>query len=140
MKKKILALFLCCVMVIGLLPATLAFAAETELKVDADTVSLKTTQMKTLTADAGELTGRYQWQIQAGEGVWVNILGANEKTLTLNYGLVASLLLNNTARIRCRMTTDGKTLDSNVVTVEIQPDAAVRQAPAMSPAIGTVTM
>ena len=139
MKKKILALFLCCVMVIGLLPATLAFAAETELKVDADTVSLKTTQMKTLTADAGELTGRYQWQIQAGEGVWVNILGANEKTLTLNYGLVASLLLNNTARIRCRMTTDGKTLDSNVVTVEIQADTAVRKAPAMSPAIGTVT-
>lgn len=139
MKKKILALFLCCVMVIGLLPATLAFAAETELKVDADTVSLKTTEMKTLTADAGELTGRYQWQIQAGEGVWVNILGANEKTLTLNYGLVASLLLNNTARIRCRMTTDGKTLDSNVVTVEIQHDAAVRKAPAMSPAIGMVT-
>ena len=138
MKKKILALFLCCVMVIGLLPATLAFAAETELKVDADTVSLKTTETKTLTADAGELTGRYQWQIQAGEGVWVNILGANEKTLTLNYGLVASLLLNNTARIRCRMTTDGKTLDSNVVTVEIQHDAAVRKAPAMSPAIGTV--
>lgn len=140
MKKKILALFLCCVMVIGLLPATLAFAAETELKVDADTVSLKTTQMKTLTADAGELTGRYQWQIHdTGNDIWVNILGANEKTLTLNYGLVASLLLNNTARIRCRMTTDGKTLDSNVVTVEIQPDAAVRKAPAMSPAIGTVT-
>ena len=139
MKKKILALFLCCVMVIGLLPATLAFAAETELKVDADTVSLKTTQMKTLTADAGELTGRYQWQIHdTGSDVWVNILGANGKTLTLTYGLVANLLSGGAAEIRCRMTTDGKTLDSNVVTVEIQPDAAVRKAPAMSPAIGTV--
>ena len=143
MKKKILALFLCCVMVIGLLPATLAFAAETELKVDADTVSLKTTETKTLTADAGELTGRYQWQIHdTGSDVWVNILGANGKTLTLTYGLVANLLSGGAAEIRCRMTTDGKTLDSNVVTVEIQPDAAVAKAPAkapaMSPAIGTV--
>ena len=141
MKKKILALFLCCVVVLGLLPTTLAFADETELKVDADTVSLKTTQMKTLTADAGELTGRYQWQIHdTGSDVWVNILGANGKTLTLTYGLVANLLSGGAAEIRCRMTTDGKTLDSNVVTVEIQPDAAVRKAPAMSPAIGTVTM
>ena len=140
MKKKILALFLCCVMVIGLLPATLAFAAETELKVDADTVSLKTTETKTLTADAGELTGRYQWQIHdTGSDVWVNILGANGKTMTLTYGLVANLLSGGAAEIRCRMTTDGKTLDSNVVKVEIQHDAAVRKAPAMSPAIGTVT-
>ena len=140
MKKKILALFLCCVMVIGLLPATLAFAAETELKVDADTISLKTTETKTLTADAGELTGRYQWQIHdTGSDVWVNILGANGKTLTLTYGLVANLLSGGAAEIRCRMTTDGKTLDSNVVKVQIQTDTAVRKAPAMSPAIGTVT-
>ena len=143
MKKKILALFLCCVIVLGLLPTTLAFADETELKVSADTVSLKKSEKKDLTADAGTLSGTYQWQIQTGAGVWVNILGANGKTLTLKYGLVASLLQNNTARIRCHMTTDaGKALDSNVVTVEIQPDAAVAKAPAkapaMSPAIGTV--
>lgn len=145
MKKKILALFLCCVIVLGLLPTTLAFADETELKVSADTVSLKKSEAKDLTADAGTLSGTYQWQIQTGAGVWVNILGANGKTLTLKYGLVASLLQNNTARIRCHMTTDaGKALDSNVVTVEIQPDAvkvpakAPAKAPAMSPAIGTV--
>lgn len=143
MKKKILALFLCCVIVLGLLPTTLAFADETELKVSADTVSLKKSEKKDLTADAGTLSGTYQWQIQTGAGVWVNILGANGKTLTLKYGLVASLLQNNIARIRCHMTTDaGKALDSNVVTVEIQPDAAVAKAPAkapaMSPAIGTV--
>ena len=143
MKKKILALFLCCVIVLGLLPTTLAFADETELKVSADTVSLKKSETKDLTADAGTLSGTYQWQIQTGAGVWVNILGANGKTLTLKYGLVASLLQNNTARIRCHMTTDaGKALDSNVVTVEIQPDAAVAKAPAkapaMFPAIGTV--
>lgn len=47
MKKKILALFLCCVIVLGLLPTTLAFADETELKVSADTVSLKSPKRKT---------------------------------------------------------------------------------------------
>ena len=143
MKKKILALFLCCVMVAGLLPGTLetAFAAETELKINADTVSLNMSdKSKTLTADAGEITGRYQWQIQTGAGAWVNILGANGKTLTLSYGLVASLLRDNAAKIRCRMTTDaGNTLESNVVTVQIQSDTAARKAPAASPAVGTVT-
>ena len=142
MKKKILALFLCCVMVAGLLPGTLAtaFAAETELKINADTVSLKMSETKPLTADAGEVSGRYQWQIQTGAGAWVNILGANGKTLTLSYGLVASLLRDNAAKIRCRMTTDaGDTLESNVVTVQIQSDAAAANAPAASPAVGTVT-
>lgn len=143
MKKKILALFLCCAMVIGLLPGTLAsaFAAETELKVNADTVSLtKSGDGKTLTADAGTLSGSYQWQIQTGADVWVNILGANGKTLTLSYGLVASLLRDNAAKIRCRMTTDaGDTFESNVVTVQIQSDAAARKAPFASPAAGTVT-
>ena len=142
MKKKILALFLCCVMVAGLLPGTLAtaFAAETELKVNADTVWLKVSEMKTLTADAGEVSGSYQWQIQTGAGAWVNILGANGKTLTLSYGLVASLLRDNAAKIRCRMTTDADdTLESNVVTVQIQHDAAAANAPAASPAVGMVT-
>lgn len=156
--KKAIALMIGLILIVSLaLPGTLAVSTDqatanssltladgTELKVSPETVALQKSDDQKLTADAGTLTGTYQWQIQVSEGAWVNILGANEKTLTVTYGLVASLLLDNTAKIRCRMTTDGKTLDSNVVKVQIQADAAVAKAPAkapaMSPAIGTVTM
>ena len=153
--KKAIALMVGLVLIVSLaLPGTLAvstdqsaanstltLAGDTELKVSPETVALEKSREGKLTADAGTLTGTYQWQIQVSDGAWVNILGANEKTLTVTYGLVASLLLNDAARIRCHMTPDtGKALDSNVVTVQIQPDAAAAKAPAASPAIGTVTM
>ena len=147
MKKKLLALFLCCVMVFSLVPVALTMAFENGNGLQiygsngavAETVLLKRTDKMELTAVAETGSGNYQWQIRVSGDVWANIVGTNGNTLELSYGLVANALDNDAAEIRCKLTNDvGNVSYSNIVTVQIQPDSTVRRAPAASPAVGTV--
>jgi uncharacterized repeat protein (TIGR02543 family) len=147
MKKKLLALFLCCVMVFSLVPVALtsAFAAGNDFQIYssngtvAETVLLQMSKKMDLTAVAETGSGNYQWQIRVSGDVWANIVGTNGNTLELSYGLVANALDNDAAEIRCKLTNDvGNVSYSNIVTVQIQPDSTVRRAPAASPAVGTV--
>lgn len=146
MKKKLLALFLCCVMVFSLVPVALttAFAAGSGLQIYgsdgalAETVQLEKSEKTELTAVAETGSGNYQWQIHVSDDVWANIVGTNGNTLELSYGLVANALDNDAAEIRCKLTNDvGNVSYSNIVTVQIQPDS-VRSAAAASSAAGTV--
>lgn len=147
MKKKLLALFLCCVMVFSLVPVALtsAFATGDGFRIYssngtvAETVLLQMSKKMDLTAVAETGSGNYQWQIRVSGDVWANIVGTNGNTLELSYGLVANALDNDAAEIRCKLTNDvGNVSYSNIVTVQIQPDSTVRRAPAASPAVGTV--
>ena len=147
MKKKLLALFLCCVMVFSLVPVALtsAFAIGNDFQIYssngtvAETVLLQMSKKMDLTAVAETGSGNYQWQIRVNGDVWANIVGTNGNTLELSYGLVANALDNDAAEIRCKLTNDvGNVSYSNIVTVQIQPDSTVRRAPAASPAVGTV--
>ena len=147
MKKKLLALFLCCVMVFSLVPMafTTAYAAGNGLQIYgsngavAETVLLKMTDKTALTAVAATGSGSYQWQIHVSGDVWANIVGTNGNTLELSYALVANLLNGDTAEIRCKLTDDAGTDSySNTVTVQIQQSTAARKAPAASPTVGTV--
>ena len=147
MKKKLLALFLCCVMVFSLVTVALtsAFAAGNDFQIYssngtvAETVLLQMSKKMDLTAVAETGSGNYQWQIRVSGDVWANIVGTNGNTLELSYGLVANALDNDAAEIRCKLTNDvGNVSYSNIVTVQIQPDSTVRRAPAASPAVGTV--
>lgn len=147
MKKKLLALFLCCVMVFSLVPVALttAFAAGSGLQIYgsdgalAETVQLEKSEKTELTAVAETGSGNYQWQIRVSGDVWANIVGTNGNTLELSYGLVANALDNDAAEIRCKLTNDvGNVSYSNIVTVQIQPDSTVRRAAAAAPAAGTV--
>lgn len=147
MKKKLLALFLCCVMVFSLVPVALtsAFATGNGFQIYssngtvAETVLLQMSEKMDLTAVAETGSGNYQWQIRVSGDVWANIVGTNGNTLELSYGLVANALDNDAAEIRCKLTNDvGNVSYSNIVTVQIQPDSTVRRAPAASPAVGTV--
>ena len=147
MKKKLLALFLCCVMVFSLVPVALtsAFATGDGFQIYssngtvAETVLLQMSEKMDLTAVAETGSGNYQWQIRVSGDVWANIVGTNGNTLELSYGLVANALDNDAAEIRCKLTNDvGNVSYSNIVTVQIQPDSTVRRAPAASPAVGTV--
>lgn len=113
MKKKLLALFLCCALSFGLVTAALITpaAADSELmiyseNVAVDTVSVPKNEKKTLAA--GGLSGYYQWQIQVGGDVWANIAGATGAELEVGYALVANLLYGGTANIRCRVTAQPK--------------------------------
>lgn len=147
MKKKLLALFLCCVMVFSLVPVALtsAFTTGNDFQIYssngtvAETVLLQMSKKMDLTAVAETGSGNYQWQIRVSGDVWANIVGTNGNTLELSYGLVANALDNDAAEIRCKLTNDvGNVSYSNIVTVQIQPDSTVRRAPAASPAVGTV--
>lgn len=147
MKKKILALFLCCVMVVSLVPAALTTAFENGngLRIygsngaAAESVLLKRTDKMALKAVAETGSGSYQWQIHVSGDVWANIVGTSGNTLELSYGLVANLLSGDAAEIRCKLTNDvGNVSYSNTVTVQISPDTAMRRAAAAAPAFGTV--
>ena len=78
MKKKLLALFLCCALSFGLVTAALitpAAADEDFLVYGSDglvahTVELAKNNKLELTAVASTGSGVYQWQIQVGGDVW----------------------------------------------------------------------
>ena len=143
MKKKLLALFLCCALSFGLVTAALITpaAADSELmiyseNVAVDTVSVPKNEKKTLAA--GGLSGYYQWQIQVGGDVWANIAGATGAELEVGYALVANLLYGDTANIRCRVTGAAEEpVYSNTVTVQITDETPV-SAPAQAPKAPTV--
>ena len=143
MKKKLLALFLCCALSFGLVTAALITpaAADSELmiyseNVAVDTVSVPKNEKKTLAA--GGLSGYYQWQIQVGGDVWANIAGATSAELEVGYALVANLLYGGTANIRCRVTGAAEEpVYSNTVTVQITDETPV-SAPAQAPKAPTV--
>lgn len=143
MKKKLLALFLCCALSFGLVTAALITpaAADSELmiyseNVAVDTVSVPKNEKKTLAA--GGLSGYYQWQIQVGGDVWANIAGATGAELEVGYALVANMLYGGTANIRCRVTGAAEEpVYSNTVTVQITDETPV-SAPAQAPKAPTV--
>lgn len=145
MKKKLLALFLCCALSFGLVTAALitpAAADEDFLVYGSDglvvhTVELAKNNKLALTAVASTGSGVYQWQIQVGGDVWANISGANGVTLDVSYALVANLLYGGAANLRCRLTAGEVVKYTNTVTVQITDETPVT-APAQAPKAPTV--
>ncbi len=145
MKKKLLALFLCCALSFGLVTAALitpAAADEDFLVYGSDglvvhTVNLAKNNKLALTAVASTGSGVYQWQIQVGGDVWANISGANGVTLDVSYALVANLLYGGAANLRCRLTAGETVKYTNTVTVQITDETPVA-APAQAPKAPTV--
>ena len=142
MKKRIIALLLCCVMLLTLSPSLIATAtaedettpAQTEVTVSPAKADLPRNKKVTLTAQAKDAKS-YQWQIMAEDDLWVDISGETERTIQVSYAMVASLLNGSKAQLRCK--TDLGTTDPATVTVtEAQ---AVAAAPAKAaPKAGTV--
>lgn len=145
MKKKLLALFLCCALSFGLVTAALitpAAADEDFLVYGSDglvahTVELAKNNKLALTAVASTGSGVYQWQIQVGGDVWANISGANGVTLDVSYALVANLLYGGAANLRCRLTAGETVKYTNTVMVQITDETPV-SAPAQAPKAPTV--
>lgn len=150
MKKKLLALFLCCALSFGLVTAALitpAAADEDFLVYGSDGLVAHTVELAKnnlaknnkleLTAVASTGSGVYQWQIQVGGDVWANISGANGVTLDVSYALVANLLYGGAANLRCRLTAGEVVKYTNTVTVQITDETPV-SAPAQAPKAPTV--
>ena len=125
MKRKILSTIVCVALIMTLAFTSLVAAdAELTLTCNDEAVSaLELPKNETVALRAelnGEADGAYQWQILAGEDLWVNISGSDEAALTLRYGMVANLLKDNAADLRCRFTpADGEAIFSDVLTVTV---------------------
>lgn len=129
MKKKLVALFLCCALSFGLVTAALITpaSAETDFMIYDDkgtpitTVELAENGSVRVEALLNEsASGTFQWQIMA-RGVWANVVGATGSSLTLRYAMLANVLNGDgQATIRCRFTPLGaEAMYSNNVTVQM---------------------
>jgi uncharacterized repeat protein (TIGR02543 family) len=138
MKKKLIALLLCVVMVFSLAPAAFSTGVTLQVYSGEDPVSeVKLPANEKIELKAlGSGSGDYQWQIRVSDDVWANIVAEeqNEK-IELSYAMLANLLdAEGKAVIRCKLS-DGDT--SNNVTVQIVD--AVLENKDNAPAAGTVT-
>lgn len=131
MKKRLLALVLCCAVVIGLVPAmvTAAYTDGTRLIVtcgdSSDSVVLQQGETADLTAiyeDFMEEGDTLQWQ-KSQEGDWVNIPGETGEHL-----YVTSDMLDGQTGFRCTITgPEGNVTESNCVYVELAAQDEVPQ-------------
>ena len=133
MKKRLLSLFLCAVMIFGFVPGLAAAAKDTGLNIYCDDEQVSNIELPektpvTVNALLSESTaGSFQWQIRVSNGVWANIIGSSDNALTLRYAMVANLLNEDgQAVVRCRFTpVDGKAMYSNELTVQMVSDMAL---------------
>ena len=142
MKKRFLALLLCCAMVFGMMPGSLAqaFAAESDAPAicyngsAADTVDLPQNEKILLTVSGS--AADYQWQIESFGGQWANIAGSTGSALRLSYAMVANLLDGGEVSLRCRVTGEDGVAYTDPVTVTVTAPAA--SAPARFPSLGEI--
>ena len=140
MKKRFIALLLCCVMIFTLSPSLIASVAadddatptQTGVTVSPANADLPRNEKVTLTAQAKDAKS-FQWQIQAGKTLWVDISGETESTIQVSYAMVASLLSGNKVSLRCK--TDAGTSAAVPVTVtepqvELQAESQAESQPA----------
>lgn len=146
MKKRVIALALCLVMLATCLGA--GILAPTPVKLvdenGAAATSAAVPQLgrKTLTAsyaDATETTG-YQWQFSNDGDTWIDIYGETAQTCSLSYAKVKNMLdADGEAQLRC-VVTDGEdervssaatvTVDYSAQTAEAQSEVLEKAAPA----------
>ena len=142
MKKRFLALLLCCAMVFGMMPGSLAqaFAAESDAPAicyngsAADSVDLPQNEKILLTVSGS--AADYQWQIESFGGQWANIVGSTGSALRLSYAMVANLLDGGEVSLRCRVTGEDGVAYTDPVTVTVTAPAA--SAPARVPSLGEI--
>lgn len=142
MKKRFLALLLCCAMVFGMMPGSLAqaFAAESDAPAicyngsAADSVDLPQNEKILLTVSGS--AADYQWQIESFGGQWANIAGSTGSALRLSYAMVANLLDGGEVSLRCRVTGEDGVAYTDPVTVTVTAPAA--SAPARVPSLGEI--
>ena len=123
MKKRLIAFLLCFAMVMPILPVSAADGLSVKNDgASVTSVTLPIYEKEEITVDVNDTVSAagYQWQILVpGVNLWVNITGANGKTLELSYAMVASLLSGNSAQVRCQVTTASGDVYTDVVTVKI---------------------
>lgn len=131
--RRFLAFLLTAVMTFTLLAPVQAddlAAGETASAATVESVTLPVSEKVELNSDAA---GDSQWQIRAGDDLWVDISGADEATLQLSYSMVASLLTDGTAAVRCKTTNGDQVSYGSEYQVTVDFDAVPQFEPAPQP-------
>ena len=131
--RRLLAFLLTAVMTFTLLAPVQAddlTAGETAPAATVESVTLPVSEKVELNSDAA---GDSQWQIRAGDDLWVDISGADEATLQLSYSMVASLLTDGTAAVRCKTTNGDQVTYGEEYQVTVDFDAVPQFEPAQQP-------
>ena len=136
MKKRLIALLLCLVMLVTcmgvgvFMPPDIKLLSESGEEVSS--VSVPQSDRVQLTTDyksSGELG--YQWQLSADGKTWINIYGQTGESVQLSYAMVCNMLNDEgTAQVRC-MVTDGESeYASRAAEVSVDYSAPARPAQA----------
>lgn len=130
-RRRFLALLLCFAMIFNICPSipaqafsngTISVLHDGEA---ADDVVLPQNEKIQLEVDSRRLGNcEYQWQILAFDSIWVDIAGADSDTLELSNAMVASLLSDDEAAVRCKMSDGESVVYSSEVIVAVDYDAA----------------
>lgn len=89
---------------------------------------------------AADEADNYQWQIRVSDDLWVDISGADSSTLQLSYSMVANVLDDGTAMVRCK-STEGETVNySSETSVTVDYDAVPAFTPAEQPDPSTLVV
>lgn len=131
--RRLLAFLLTAVMTFTLLAPVQAddlTAGETAPAATVESVTLPVSEKIELNSDAA---GDSQWQIRAGDDLWVDISGADEATLQLSYSMVANLLTDGTAAVRCKTTNGDQVSYGSEYQVTVDFDAVPQFEPAPQP-------
>lgn len=131
--RRFLAFLLTAVMTFTLLAPVQAddlAAGETAPAATVESVTLPVSEKVELNSDAA---GDSQWQIRAGDDLWVDISGADEPTRQLSYSMVASLLTDGIAAVRCKTTNGDQVSYGSEYQVTVDFDAVPQFEPAPQP-------
>lgn len=124
MGKRFLALVLCVAMVLSVTPH-IAKAATTDVGVyqndmQVQSVLLPQNKKVELTAFSSKSdAASYQWQILAYEDVWVDIANESAENIALSYAMVANLLHDGVASVRCKVSGTDAVYYSDPVNVTV---------------------
>lgn len=138
--RRLLAFLLTAVMTFTLLAPVQAddlTAGETAPAATVESVTLPVSEKVELNSDAA---GDSQWQIRAGDDLWVDISGANQAALQLSYSIVANLLTDGTAAVRCKTTNGDQVTYGTEYQVMVDFDAVPQFEPAQQPDPATLVV
>lgn len=136
MKKRLIALLLCLVMLVTCMGVGVFMPPDIKLLSESGeavaSVSVPQSDRVQLTTDyksSGELG--YQWQLSADGKTWINIYGQTGESVQLSYAMVCNMLNDEgTVQVRC-MVTDGESeYASRAAEVSVDYSAPARPAQA----------
>jgi len=133
LKKRILSLLLVLQIMLSMCPVYTSADAGSILCGGSPVSAVEMNMAEAITLQSG-VAGSYQWQIEAREGLWVNINGETGAELRVSYGMLANVLRDNGANIRCSVDVGGSVVYTAPVRVSVSYESAVeKQAEPIKP-------